>query len=269
MGFDPGDYLNRFSDRIARHRFVNWTTSVHTRLDLDFTAADAYLRDSGLAGADPPVTREHLWLCAAARVIRERPLFNVAYDGLRELEARDRIHLRTSLIVDGRLAWGVIEDADRLDPAQMARACAALPDRAVGPEVVESAARRRPGRLGRLVDDLTDSLIDLLPMLEGRLGYRAGQEAGTFTVLNAGAFGAEDLHAVVLRPAAAMLVVMKPRQVVEPGPDGPVVRWRVPMAVPFSHNLMDTDAAGYFLYHLQELLDDPGVRLLGEPGGGA
>ena len=56
-----------------------------------------------------------------------------------------------------------------------------------------------------------------------------------------------------------MLVVMKPRPVVEPGPEGePLVRWRVPMAVPFSHNLMDTDAAGYFLFHLQELLDDVG-----------
>jgi hypothetical protein len=58
-----------------------------------------------------------------------------------------------------------------------------------------------------------------------------------------------------------MLVVMKPRQVVEPGADGPTVRWRVPMAVPFSHNLMDTDAAGYFMFHLQELLDEPGARL--------
>ena len=263
---DPADHLRRFRDRIARHRFVNWTTSVHTRLDIDLTAADRFLADHPQEPGAPPLNREHLWLCATARVLVERPLFNVAYDGLRRVEPRRDVHLRVSLERDGRLAWGVIEHADRLDPPAMARARADLAAQAQGPEVVAAAPPRHRGRLGRLLDDLVDTAIDFAPQLEPRLGSVSGAEAGTFTVLDAGAFGAEDLHVVLLRPAVAQLVVMKPRQVVEPGEGGAEVRTRVPMAVPFCHKVMDTDAAGYFLHHLQQLLEDP--QQLFRPAGG-
>ncbi|HSA22192.1 MAG TPA: 2-oxo acid dehydrogenase subunit E2, partial [Myxococcota bacterium] len=123
--------------------------------------------------------------------------------------------------------------------------------------------RRRPGRLGRLRDELAEVVNDYAPHLEPRLGAASGHDAGTFDVVNAGAYGAEDLHLVVLRPAVAALVVMAPREDVVPGPE---VRVRVPMAVPFCHKVMDTDSAGYFLLHMQQLLDDPGASLGGEGG---
>lgn len=266
---DPAQYLRRFQDRIARHRFVNWTTSVHTRIDLDLSAADRYLAGLGEQPGVAPITREHLWLCAAARVLRLRPLFNVEYDGLREVRTRDHIHLRVSIKLDGRLAWGVIEDADGLDPAGMAQAHARLRTAAKGPETVAKKMAHHRGRLGRLFDDLVDSTIELAPFLERRLGRAPGAEEGTFSVLNAGAFGAEDLHVVLLRPAVAMLVIMRPKHLLQPSPDGPELVERVPMSVPFTHNLMDTDAAGYFLFHMQELLDDPAEHLSHPPGGQA
>jgi len=262
VSFDPAEHLRRQRDQIARHRFVNWTLSVHTRVDIDVTEADRYLEESGLARLEPPVTREHLWLCAAARVIRARPLFNAAYDGFRKLEPREDIHLRVSLAGPRGLGQGIIPHADRLDPAGMARALEEARARAVDPWVVESPPRRRAGRLGRLLDELIEVASDYAPHLEDALGVDPGREAGTFDVVNAGAYGAEDLHLVVLRPAVAALVVMQPREDVVRGPRGPEVRVRVPMAVPFCHKVMDTDAAGYFLFHLQELLEDPAAGLL-------
>jgi pyruvate/2-oxoglutarate dehydrogenase complex dihydrolipoamide acyltransferase (E2) component len=266
VSFDPAEHLARFRDQVARHRFVNWTLSVHTRVDIDVTAADRYLAESGLARLAPPVTREHLWLCAAARVIRERPLFNCTYDGFRGLAPREDIHLRVTLARPQGLGRGILQHADRLDPAGMARALEEARARATEPWMVEAPPRRRPGRLGRLADELAEVVSDYAPHLESALGAPSGHDAGTFDVVNAGAFGAEDLHLLVLRPAVAALVVMAPREDVVRGPAGPVVRVRVPMAVPFCHKVMDTDAAAYFLLHLQQLLDEPATGLAGEGG---
>ncbi|MBN2497625.1 MAG: 2-oxo acid dehydrogenase subunit E2 [Deltaproteobacteria bacterium] len=247
--------------RIARYRFANWTLSVHTRVDIDFTGADRYLARTAPRDG---IGREHLWLWACARVIRERPLFNAAFDGFRDLRPREDIHLRVSVRTPtGGLGFVVVEHADRLDPRAMAERLRALAASAAPPEHVELAPRTRTGRLGRLMDDLEQTLVDYAPHLEHRIGGGAGGEAGTFTVLDAGAWGAEDFHAVLLRPALAMLVVMAPRTDVVPGAQGPEVAVRVPMAVPFCHKMMDTDAAGYFLFHMQQLLDDPD-RYLGK-----
>ena len=96
-----------------------------------------------------------------------------------------------------------------------------------------------------------------MPQLEDVLGDLAGSEAGTFSVVDAGAFGAEDFQPIVLRPAVAMLVVMRSRQVVTARSGSERVRSVVPMAVPFCHKLMDTDAAAYFLHQMQQLLNEP------------
>lgn len=273
VSFEPAEHLRLFRDAVARHRYMNWTLSVHTRVDLDVTRADAYLAHSGLGALRPAVTREHLWLCAAARVIRARPLFNAAYDGFRKLTSREDIHLRVSLALpEGAglgMGFGVIRHADRLSPAEMAQACLEARAAALPAWRVERPPRTRPGRLGRLWDDLLQGVADYAPHLEAGLGLDSGEEAGTFSVIDAGAFGAEDLHRVVLRPAVAELVVMRPREDVTPGADGPEVRTRVPMAVPFCHKVMDTDAAAYFLQHLQQMLDDPAAHLGGPAAGEA
>ncbi len=264
MEINTKDYLRKMRLRIARHHFINWTTSVHTRVDLDMTRPKEFLVEAKLAATRPHVTLEHLWLCAAARVLRARPVFNVAYDGLREIIPKDEIHLRVSFNLDGKLAWGIIENADKLNPTQMANAYSHASQNTVGPECVTQSPTVRRGRVGRLLDDILATAVDLAPQVEKRFGLGPGEDGGTFTVLNAGAFGAEDLHAVLLRPAAAMLVVLKPKFVVEPGEQGPVVVERVPMSVPFNHNLMDTDAAGYFLFHMQQMLDEPEKYLYGQ-----
>ncbi len=263
MEINAREYLEKMRWRLARHHFVNWTTSVHTRVDLDMTLPRQFLSESGLAEGDKPVTLEHLWLCAAARVLRARPVFNVAYDGLREITPRDEIHFRVSFNLGGKLAWGIIENADKLDPQQMAEAYLKATENVQGPEHVQKSPIMRKGRLGRLLDDVLATAVDLAPQVEKRLGLGPGDDGGTFSVLNAGAFGAEDFHAVLLRPAAAMLVVLKPKFVVQPGENGPGLVERVPMSVPFNHNLMDTDAAGYFLFHMQQMLDDPEHFLMG------
>lgn len=269
MEINVKEYLREMRSRLARHHFINWTTSVHTRVDLDMTRPREFLVQSKLDRTDPVVTLEHLWLCAAARVLRARPVFNVAYDGLREITYREEIHFRVSFNLNGSLAWGIIENADRLDPEQMAEAYAKAADKALGPGHVQQSPPMRRGKLGRLFDDLMATAVDIAPQLEKRLGLSPGEDGGTFSVLNAGAFGAEDLHAVLLRPSAAMLVVLKPKFVVEPGEHGPQVVERVPMSVPFNHNLMDTDAAGYFLFHMQQMLDDPVTFLVGAKEEGA
>jgi pyruvate/2-oxoglutarate dehydrogenase complex dihydrolipoamide acyltransferase (E2) component len=253
--FDADGHLARFRNRIARYAYQNWTLSVHTRLDIDVTEADCYV--AGRAGFVPVITREHLWLCAAARVLRARPLFNASFDGFGTLAARDRIDLRVSFKTAEGLRFGVIEHADHLDPAGMARAYTAAAARARPPEEVREPPPVHSGVVGRLRDDLAATIGDLVPYAERLVGIRSGADEGTFTVINAGAWGAEDYHAVLLRPATAMMIVMKPREEVVRTPAGPALTVKVPVAVPFCHKIMDTDAAGYFLFHLQEILKTP------------
>lgn len=257
MQIDLSDHLHRFRNRIARYRFINWTLSVHTRIDIDVGNALQYLADSGLERVEPAVTLEHLWLCAAARVLRERPLFNSHFDGYMRFQAQDEVNLRVAFEAAEGIAFGVIQHADRLNPQQMALAYQDMQRDPQPAEFVERAPRTLPGRLGRLIDDFIISAIDYMPLLERVIGDRAGFETGSFTVINVGAYGAEDFHAVVLRPAVGVLYVMKPKSLLVPGPDGPRFERRVPMAVPFCHKVMDTDAAGYFLWHMQQKLDDP------------
>ena len=253
--FDADGHLARFRDRIARYGYQNWTLSVHTRLDIDVTAADRFV--AALVGESPAITREHLWLCAAARILRARPLFNATFDGFSTVVPRDRIDLRVSFKTADGLRFGVIENADRLDLAGMARAHADAAARARPPEEVGEPPPVHPGVIGRLKDDLAATVFDLVPYAERLVGVRSGAEEGTFTVINAGAWRAEDYHAVLLRPATAMMVVMKPREEVVRTPAGPALTVKLPVAVPFCHKIMDTDAAGYFLFHLQELLKTP------------
>lgn len=254
MKFDPQAHLRRYRDRIARHRFVNWTLSVHTRVDVDVMPPLAFLRERG----DDAFGLREMWLCGAAKVLRDRPLFNVRYDGFRDLQPVEDIHLRVGLkLDDGRLGYVVVEHADRLTPTQMAQRLADLAPDAMPPEYVERAPRQRSGRLGRLLDDLEESTIDYAPHLEKAMGGDPGSEAGTFSVVDAGAFGAEDLHHLVLRPAVAVLVVMKPKTLLVKGENGPELHTRLPMAVPFCHKVMDTDAPGYFLFDLEKRLADP------------
>ncbi|MBW2700776.1 MAG: hypothetical protein JRF33_08125 [Deltaproteobacteria bacterium] len=253
MQFDPAEHLRRFSDRIARHRFINWTLSVHTRVDVEVQPALDYLLLS-----KSQVSLRDMWLCATARVLRDRPLFNLRFNGFRDLKPVEDIHLRVGLkLDDGRLGYVVVEHADRLNPEDMARRIAELMPQAMPPEYVAHPPRHRAGRLGRLVDDLEESTFDYAPHLEKTLGGDSGSEAGTFMVLDAGAFGAEDFHQLVLRPAVAVLVVMKPKSLLVKSPEGPVLTTRLPMAVPFCHKVMDTDGPGYFLFDLEKRLADP------------
>ncbi|HEX7078219.1 MAG TPA: dihydrolipoamide acetyltransferase family protein [Candidatus Eisenbacteria bacterium] len=163
---------------------------------------------------------------AVVRALREYPVVNAS---MTDTEARYKKYYNIGVAVhrDQGLIVPVVKDADRKTLLQLAQ------------EIENLGARARAEKL--TLDDI---------------------QGGTFTITNAGMFGATASTPIINHPEVGILGVhlIEERAVVRD--HRIVVRWMMTLVLSFDHRLVDGTPAVMFLHRVKELLEDPESWLL-------
>jgi len=163
---------------------------------------------------------------AVVRALREYPVVNAS---MTETEAHYKKYYNIGIAVhrDQGLIVPVLHDADRKTLLQVAH------------EVEDLGARARAEKL--TLDDI---------------------QGGTFTITNAGMFGATASTPIINHPEVGILGVhlIEERAVVRD--HRIVVRWMMTLVLSFDHRLVDGTPAVQFLHRVKGLLEDPESWLL-------
>jgi len=165
-------------------------------------------------------------LKAVVRALKEYPVLNAS---MTETEVHYKKYYNIGVAVhrDQGLIVPVLHDADRKTLLQIAQ------------EIDDLGARARADKL---------TLNDI--------------QGGTFTISNAGMFGATASTPVINYPESAILGVhlIQERPVVRD--HRIVVRWMMTLVISFDHRLVDGTPAVMFLHRVKELLENPESWLL-------
>jgi 2-oxoglutarate dehydrogenase E2 component (dihydrolipoamide succinyltransferase) len=163
---------------------------------------------------------------AVVRALKEHPVLNAS---MTETEAHFKKYYNIGIAVhrDQGLIVPVVRDADRKTLLQLAA------------DIDDLGTRARADRL--TLDDI---------------------QGGTFTITNAGMFGATASVPVINYPEVGILGVhlIEERPVVRD--HRIVVRWMMTLVLSFDHRLVDGTPAVQFLARVKELLEDPESWLL-------
>jgi 2-oxoglutarate dehydrogenase E2 component (dihydrolipoamide succinyltransferase) len=163
---------------------------------------------------------------AVVRALKEYPVLNAS---MSDTEIRYKKYYSIGMAVhrDQGLIVPIVHDADKKSLLQIAAAMEDL------------AARARADKL---------TLNDI--------------QGGTFTITNAGMFGATASQPVINHPEVGILGVhlIQERAVVRD--HRIVVRWMMTLVLSFDHRLVDGSPAAQFLHRVKELLEDPESWLL-------
>jgi len=163
---------------------------------------------------------------AVVKALKEYPILNAT---MTETEVRYRKYYSIGMAVhrDQGLIVPVLHDADKKTILQLAA------------EMEDLASRARSEKL---------TLNDI--------------EGGTFTITNAGMFGATASQPVINHPQVGILGVhlIQERPVVRD--HNVVIRWMMTLVLSFDHRLVDGTPAAQFLHRVKELLEDPESWLL-------
>ncbi|HEU4726035.1 MAG TPA: dihydrolipoamide acetyltransferase family protein [Candidatus Eisenbacteria bacterium] len=163
---------------------------------------------------------------AVVRALKEYPVLNAS---ITETEAKFKKYYSIGMAVhrDQGLIVPILHDADKKSILQIAS------------EMEDLASRARAEKL---------TLNDI--------------QGGTFTITNAGMFGATASQPVINVPEVGILGVhlIQERAVVRD--HRIVVRWMMTVVLSFDHRLVDGTPAAQFLHRVKELLEDPESWLL-------
>jgi 2-oxoglutarate dehydrogenase E2 component (dihydrolipoamide succinyltransferase) len=163
---------------------------------------------------------------AVVRGLREFPIMNASI-GETEVHYKQFYNLGMAVHRDQGLIVPVVHDADKKTILQLAK------------EIEDLGARARAEKL--TLDDI---------------------QGGTFTITNAGMFGATASTPIINVPEVGILGVhlIEERAVVRD--HRVVVRWMMTLVLSFDHRLVDGTPAVQFLHRVKELLEDPESWLL-------
>jgi len=163
---------------------------------------------------------------AVVRALREYPVLNATMTET-DVEYRKYYNIGMAVHRDQGLIVPVVHDADRKTLLQLAA------------EIENLGSRARADKL--TLDDI---------------------QGGTFTITNAGMFGATASTPIINYPEVAILGVhlIQERPVVRD--HRIVVRWMMTLVISFDHRLVDGTPAVQFLHRVKELLEDPESWLL-------
>ena len=163
---------------------------------------------------------------AVVRALREHPILNASMTDT-EVHYKKYYNIGIAVHRDQGLIVPVVRDADRKTLLQIAS------------DVEDLGARARSEKL--TLDDI---------------------QGGTFTITNAGMFGATSSVPVINHPEVGILGVhlIEERPVVRD--HRIVVRWMMTLVLSFDHRLVDGTPAVQFLHRVKELLEDPESWLL-------
>ncbi len=163
---------------------------------------------------------------AVVRGLREFPIMNASITET-EVHYKQYYNLGMAVHRDQGLIVPVVHDADKKTILQLAK------------EIEDLGARARAEKL--TLDDI---------------------QGGTFTITNAGMFGATASTPIINVPEVGILGVhlIEERAVVRD--HNVVVRWMMTLVLSFDHRLVDGTPAVQFLHRVKELLEDPESWLL-------
>ncbi len=163
---------------------------------------------------------------AVVRALKEYPVLNASMTDT-EVHYKKYYNIGVAVHRDQGLIVPVVHDADRKTLLQIAQ------------EIEDIGARARADKL---------TLNDI--------------QGGTFTISNAGMFGATASTPVINHPESAILGVhlIQERPVVRD--HRVVVRWMMTLVISFDHRLVDGTPAVMFLHRVKELLESPESWLL-------
>jgi 2-oxoglutarate dehydrogenase complex dihydrolipoamide succinyltransferase (E2) component len=163
---------------------------------------------------------------AVTRALKEYPILNASMTDT-EVHYKKYYSIGMAVHRDQGLIVPVVHDADRKTIVQLAA------------EIEDLGKRARAEKL--TLDDI---------------------QGGTFTITNAGMFGATASTPIINYPESAILGVhlIQERPVVRD--HRIVVRWMMTLVISFDHRLVDGTPAVMFLHRVKELLEDPESWLL-------
>ena len=163
---------------------------------------------------------------AVVRGLKEHPILNASMTDT-EVHYKKYYNIGIAVHRDQGLIVPVVRDADRKNLLQIAA------------DIEDLGARARAEKL--TLDDI---------------------QGGTFTITNAGMFGATSSVPVINVPEVGILGVhlIEERPVVRD--HRIVVRWMMTLVLSFDHRLVDGTPAVQFLHRVKELLEDPESWLL-------
>ena len=163
---------------------------------------------------------------AVTRALKEYPILNASMTDT-EVHYKKYYSIGIAVHRDQGLIVPVVHDADRKTIVQLAA------------EIEDLGKRARAEKL--TLDDI---------------------QGGTFTITNAGMFGATASTPIINYPESAILGVhlIQERPVVRD--HRIVVRWMMTLVISFDHRLVDGTPAVMFLHRVKELLEDPESWLL-------
>jgi 2-oxoglutarate dehydrogenase complex dihydrolipoamide succinyltransferase (E2) component len=163
---------------------------------------------------------------AVVRALKEYPVLNASMTET-DIHYKKYYNIGVAVHRDQGLIVPIVHDADRKTLLQIAQ------------EIEDLGARARADKL---------TLSDI--------------QGGTFTISNAGMFGATASTPVINYPESAILGVhlIQERAVVRD--HRVVVRWMMTLVISFDHRLVDGTPAVMFLHRVKELLENPESWLL-------
>ena len=167
---------------------------------------------------------------AVVRALKEYPILNASMTDT-EVELKKYYNIGVAVHRDQGLIVPVVHDADRKTLLQLAA------------EIDDLGRRARNDKL--TLDDI---------------------QGGTFTITNAGMFGATASTPIINVPEVGILGVhlIQERPVVR---DHRIaIRWMMNLVISFDHRLVDGTPAVQFLHRVKELLEDPESWLLDSVG---
>jgi 2-oxoisovalerate dehydrogenase E2 component (dihydrolipoyl transacylase) len=202
---------------------------VWSTVEVDVTGLAALrkaIKEEFRAASGHPITYLAFAISAAARALREHPMFNARWDG-DHITLRGRVNIGIAVATPDALLVPVILDADKRTVAELA------------------------GEIDRLTGAARANTLRPQDV-----------QGGTFTVNNTGALGSVTSGPLIVPGQAAIITtetVVK-RPVVMAG-DEIAVRSMMNMCLSFDHRLLDGSDAGAFLKTVRESLEAVGPEM--------
>jgi len=200
------------SKRSAPHFYLS--------MDVDMSRVTALRNDAKKRSDEIVPSINDFILYACARALKDFPALNSSFTD-RGIEQHAHVHIGMAVALDEGLVVPVIQGADRLSLAELARRSRDLADKAQSKK--------------------------LLP-----LNY----EGGTFTVSNLGMLGVDNFVAIINPPQAAILAVGRVAPRVVTDGDGIEVKPMMAATLSADHRVVDGASAARFLQRVKELLEN-------------
>lgn len=246
--------------------------TIHGSLELDATAALAYLEELPLRAGGQRATMTHLVGRAVAVALAERPDLNVLIRWQRFYQREDvDVFFQVALGADHGdpgaldLSGIVVRRADTKSVADIAREFAERVAAVRGDRDPELAGVRRS--LGRIPPMLLRPVHAVLDVLQYSFNLKLPglprDSFGSAAITNVGMFGARWAYAPLFPPAHCPIVILvgaiTPRPWVIEGEDGLQVAVRpiLPLHATFDHRVLDGVQAARFAARVEQLLLEP------------